>query len=95
MSPAKGLTAANREARRLLGNVFESPGRALERVSGKEVLRRLSAWVHECYDRGISMRDIVRQMNVAEIHAEVRAVIDAIEGNKPFSRSPEDGDDEQ
>jgi hypothetical protein len=34
-------------------------------------------------------------MNVAEIHAEVRAVIDAIEGNKPFSRSPEDGDDEQ
>ena len=85
LSPSKGVTSANRSARGFLGKIFENPAIALERVSGKEVLRQLSSWVHQSYGRGVSLRNILREIQSNEIHQEVRAVIEVIENSRPFS----------
>ena len=85
LSPAKGVTAANRAARNLLEETFESAESALDRVSGKEVLRQLSGWIHHKYGRGVSLRDILKEMQPSEIQQEMGEVIEAIESNKPFT----------
>ena len=82
--PKKGVTSANKAARNLLGDTFESAESALERVSGKGVLRQLSGRIHNSYGRGVSLRDILREMKSDEIHQEVIGVLQAIERNEPF-----------
>lgn len=81
----KRAGSANTMARARLEGVFQDPARALGRVSGKEVLRQLSAWLHQEYGRGVALRDILREMRREEVHPEVRRVLNAIETNVPFN----------
>ncbi len=67
-----------------LSGVFQDPGKTLSRVSGKEVLRQLSAWLHQEYGRGVALRDILREICPEEVPAEVRQVLNAIETDAPF-----------
>lgn len=85
-NPRGGAATANRQARELLHGVFSDPALALDRVSGKEVLKQLSGWSHAQYGRGITMRDLLREIRPHEVHAEVRGVISAIEDGRAFPR---------
>lgn len=85
LNPAGGVAPANKATRELLGDSLAKPETAMERVSGKELLRLVSSWAHDTYGRGVSLRDILREINVAEIPKEVTSVLGAIEKNKPFS----------
>ena len=78
---------ANQMARGRLGDVFTDPARALHRVSGKEVLRQVSSWLHEQFGRGVALRDILREIRPSEVPEEVRGVLQAIEDNQPFRAS--------
>jgi hypothetical protein len=71
----------------LLEGVFHDPERALACVSGKEVLRQLSAWLHKEYGRGVSLRDILREIRAVEVPREIQEVVDAIEHASPFRRA--------
>ena len=72
--PRGGAPRANQQACAVLQGVFDDPARAIERVSGKDALEQLSAWLHQAYGRGISMRDLVREIRPGEIHREVKGV---------------------
>ena len=82
-----GSSQANKRTRTLLKGTFDDPQRALARVPGKEVISQLSGWLHDTYGRGISARDIVREMRVIEIPQEVKRVLTSIEDGKPFQDS--------
>ena len=66
--PRKGVTSANRSARKLLESTFESAESALDLVSGKKVLRELSGRVHKKYGRGVSLRHILKEIRPEEVH---------------------------
>ena len=75
---------ANSKARERLEGVFEDPKKALRRVPGKEVLRQLSSWLHQEYGRGVTLRDILREIRANEVPSEVLQVLNSIENNEPF-----------
>lgn len=76
--------SANSKARARLKGVFDDPNKALCRVSGKEVLRQLSAWLHQEYGRGVTLRHILRDIRPDEVPMEVVQVLKDIENNVPF-----------
>lgn len=78
------VSKANQEARRLLKGVFDQPSEALRIVSGKEVLRRLSSWLHAEYGQGIGLRHLLRTIRVDELDPEVKDVLTAIEYRRPL-----------
>jgi hypothetical protein len=86
-NPKGNVAEANRQARELLEGMFHDPESALACVSGKEVLRQLSAWLHKKYGRGVSLRDILREIRAAEVPTEIQEVIAAIEHAGPFKRA--------
>lgn len=86
-NPRGNVTEANRSAREVLDGVFEDPMRALEKVSGKEVLKRLSGWIHEKWGRGLSIRDVLREIKANEVPEEVKNIIDLIENSQPFPQN--------
>lgn len=85
--PRRGLGRANQRTRDLLAGVFNDPERALARVSGKEVISQLSSWLHNTYGRGVSVRDILREILPTEVPQEVIRVLTSIEQGKPFEDS--------
>lgn len=86
-NPRGGAAQANQRAREQLAGVFDNPERALERVSGKEVITQLSTWLHAEYGRGIALRDILREIRPDEVNQEVREVIAAIDAGDRFGGS--------
>ena len=85
--PSRGMPSANQRTRDLLGGDFDDSNRRLGRVPGKEVIRLLSGWLHDTYGRGVSVRDILREMLPTEVPQEVRRVLASIEKGGPFEDS--------
>ena len=85
--PQRGIRRANEQTRGLLAGVFNDPARALGRAPGKEVISQLSGWLHETYGRGVSVREILREMHLTEVPQEVIRVLASIEQGKPFGDS--------
>ena len=75
---------ANDQARERLDGVFDDIDLAIQRVPGKRVLKQLSRWANDEYSRGITMRDIVKEIRTEEIPNEVFNVLRAIESRKTF-----------
>lgn len=80
------VARANKEARTHLGDALKQLDTALERVSGKEVLKQLSGWLDATYGRGVSLRDILKEIRPQEVPTELADVISAIERNVPFKK---------
>jgi hypothetical protein len=76
---AGGLTAANREARRIVNPVWGNPVARLGLVSGKAVLAALSEWSQTNFGVSFGANAIAQEMTLAEIDPEVGAVLSAIE----------------
>ncbi len=76
---AGGLTAANREARRIVNPIWANPDDRLRLVSGKAVLSALSAWSQVNFGVSFGVNAIAQEMTLAEIDPEVKALLTAIE----------------
>lgn len=77
-------STALRRAQQRLDPEWEDPAERLRVVSGKEVLKRLSAWSQETFDTGLTGSAIARTMRREEIPDEMRDVLTAIERGNPF-----------
>ena len=84
--PGGNVAGGNRSAREVLNGLFEDPELALARVSGKEVLKQLSGWIHQTWGRGLSLRDVLREIRINEVPEEVQNVIGVIENSRTFPR---------
>jgi len=69
----------------LLKGVFNESKKALNRVPGKEVIKQFSSWAHATYGRGISLRDVLREIRASEVPEELRKVVQSLETNKGFN----------
>ena len=81
----KGIGAANRQARAVLEDAFASRQGKLAVVSGKKVLGELAEWSEKKYGVSLGAATIIRAMKPEEVPAEVRTVIEAIQGGHTLS----------
>jgi len=70
---------ANSKARTVMAEYWESIDGKLTLVSGKEVLKRLSAWCQEEYHVSLNREKIAKEMRKEEILPEMKKVIQVIE----------------
>lgn len=76
---AGGLTAANREARRLVNPLWPDPTARLGLVSGKDVLSALSEWSQTNFGVSFGAATIAQELQANEIEPEVVSVLTAVE----------------
>lgn len=81
-----GAGGANKKARRLIDESWQSFDGKMAIVSGKEVMSRLAKWSQEEFNVSINAVLIARHMLPTEIPKEFSSVIDAIEHTKPMSK---------
>lgn len=77
-------TWANKQARRIVADAMSKRENQITIVSGKEVLRRLSNWSKNKYNVSFGVRAILKSLQVEDIPAEMRYVIDTIEAGNSF-----------
>ncbi len=70
---------ANSKTRTIMDEYWKSIDGKLTLVSGKEVLKRLSAWSQENYHVSLNSEKIAKEMKEEEILPEMKKVIQAIE----------------
>jgi hypothetical protein len=81
---AGGPTNANREARRLLNDNWRTKQGRLATISGKQAFSRLSGWSQDQFGASLTATIVARHLQAAETPDELRAVITAIEKNRPI-----------
>jgi hypothetical protein len=80
-----GISGANKKATELLRSEKRDAQRKLARVSGKEVIHKMSAWSQGRFFVPLSAFALSRELQREELDPEVRGVIEAIEYSLPFS----------
>jgi len=81
----KNLTTANREAREIVGNKWDSLENKTSIVSGKKLFSKISKWLNEDYSITIGKFGIIKYINANEIDSEVRDVINNIVSFEDFN----------
>lgn len=81
---ARGPAHANREARRLIDQAWETPEGRLRLVSGKALLSQLSQWAQESFGVSLTASAIIRAMTPAEVPLEVRQFIRSVADATPL-----------
>jgi energy-coupling factor transporter ATP-binding protein EcfA2 len=76
---ALGSGGANKRAREILVERWQSRERRLAAVSGKQAFSRLSEWSQRQFGVSLSAATIAREMHGSEVQEEMRTVIEAIE----------------
>jgi hypothetical protein len=84
---AGGVTKANRIARSIIDNAWESKMGRRAIVSEKTVISQLSKWSQMQYGVALNPSKILKSMNRNEIDNELLMVMRAIENNSPFLSS--------
>lgn len=76
-----GVSTANKEARRIINEKWNTFENKLSLVSGKEVLARLSNWCQSKYQVHLSFKSILKEIKKNELPEEVVKVISTIKEN--------------
>jgi hypothetical protein len=77
-------TGANKLAREAVKLMWSDEEKRLQLVSGKELLARLSEWAKAKYGVSFGSVAILRHFRTAEVPAEMRTVLEAVEYCRPF-----------
>jgi predicted ATPase len=85
---SKGITTANQRARAKLDRCWADVPRRRERVSGKDILSRLSGWSHQTCGVSFGALRVARELKPREIDPEMADLIRSIDDGKAFSVSP-------
>ena len=81
---AAGLASANSMARNLVTDAWKTSQGRLAIVSGKALLGRLSNWSKSKYGVSFGVSQVLGEIWPNEVHPEMREVILAIDGGRPF-----------
>ena len=82
-----GLTVANQSARERLDPIWSDPAKRLDRVSGKDLVSKLSGWARQQCGVSFGALRLARELTRGEVDPEVVKVIRAIDGCRPFPRA--------
>jgi len=81
---SKGISSANRRARKIVEESWNSFDDRISIVSGKEVFSKLSSWSQRKYGVSFGAPAILSEINRNEIDSEITHVIDKIESGYRF-----------
>lgn len=81
---SRGVKGANQKAKEHLRQRCETPIQRLERVSGKELIHKLSSWAKSSFGSQISAVGLARNIMAHEMPSELKDVLFAIEHSRTF-----------
>ena len=81
-----GIARANQRARTRIDAAWVDLNERCAVVSGKKVLSMLSEWTKSKFGVSFGAARIAQEIRSDELDAEMRAVVEAIENNRPFVR---------
>jgi hypothetical protein len=81
---SKGISSANRRARKIVEESWDSFDDRISIVSGKEVFSKLSSWSQRKYGVSFGTLAILSEINRSEIDSEITDVIDKLESGSRF-----------
>jgi hypothetical protein len=79
-----GQVGANREARQLITQHWQSQDSRLNIVSGKAIFTHIARWSQENFGVSINLPLIIKSMKPSEIHFELQSVLGAIARGEGF-----------
>lgn len=83
---ALGSGGANKRAREIVNERWQSREQRLAAVSGKEVFARLSEWSQHQFGVAMSAATVARELHESEVEKEMRLVLSAIEDGTEILR---------
>lgn len=84
---ASGVSEANKKARIIVGDAWQTQDGKLAIVSGKKVISELSQWAQGNYGVSLSPMKILRSLNRGEIDSELASIVTTIEKGHKLSNA--------
>jgi hypothetical protein len=79
-----GVGGANKKARQIVHQRESEDGHLMHVVSGKRILRKISAWAHEDFRVSINVLGLARELSRDEIPHEIEIVLRSVEDGNRF-----------